>query len=457
MQYRARNGTADTWKESSEVTIVDVNSIEIQVADWDDVTGETIVLLKGTKYQFRAIPSPSGASWPSNSPIWSGIAQGTGPTIDVTFDSTGTKTLNAKCCCDDGKTVTIEVMEPIVYQVGFSGDHTLYKTPVADQGWGDGDYAITDPVYVLYAAKNEPVCVTKNSSSVSLTDVKLSAHYNAPPLSYPATITVDAGGIEEWNESSGVNISGFYSDSISLSITGNIINEVKKYDGTFQIDWKYKVPSGTDTWYTIGSTSHTMYVTYGTPDPGGSELTEQRINELCYWANGAYDPKSVADGIHSNLSLPFGSEETKLSDDWDLMCDTCDKEGECDEHARFMVRAIKLLGSTGEDYLTMASTDTDVEDLESVTAMDVTFYLLFDFDNNGVVDNRFEGSVFSGNHCYAVSPKLNANSKCELLRKVGPDGYGATQRWAEYRNDDFWNGALTGLQVPGTVSYPSCQ
>jgi hypothetical protein len=47
-------------------------------------------------------------------------------------------------------------------------------------------------------------------------------------------------------------------------------------------------------------------------------------------------------------------------------------------------------------------------------------------------------------------------SKCGLLRKIGPDSYGATQRWAQFYNDDFWYNGTTGVQLPGTVTYPSC-
>ena len=75
-----------------QVTIVGVDRIEINYAgsEWYDVTGETIVVLKGTKYTFKAFICPPGANWPENSPVWSGVASGTGETIEVTFDSEGT-------------------------------------------------------------------------------------------------------------------------------------------------------------------------------------------------------------------------------------------------------------------------------------------------------------------------------------------------------------------------------
>jgi len=283
--YTIKAGCGDGADEI-EIVVVDVNMIEIKfgpgASDWDDVTGKTIILLKGTEYQFRAVPNPLDASWPSGAPTWSGIETDTGPTIDVTFDTEGSYNLTAKCCSGSGKSVTIDVVEPEVFQVGFSGDHTLYKTPDSNDGWDDGITVITDPVYVDPNI-NDPVCVTKNSSSISLTNVKLKV---SQALSYPAIIAVDAGGTEEWNESSAVNFTGETSDEASLSITGQIINQVKKYGGSFENQWKYKVPSGSDTWYTINNTNHTVYVTWGEPEPGGSDTTVQRMDWACDIADG---------------------------------------------------------------------------------------------------------------------------------------------------------------------------
>jgi len=70
------NTVTDTATES--LTVVGIDKIKICVDTiWDDVTGSSIVLLKGSKYTFKAYPKPAGASWPSGKPVWSGVASGT--------------------------------------------------------------------------------------------------------------------------------------------------------------------------------------------------------------------------------------------------------------------------------------------------------------------------------------------------------------------------------------------
>jgi hypothetical protein len=312
---------------------------------------------------------------------------------------------------------------------------------------------IIDPVYNSDTGINNSVCVTKDSNSIWLTNVKLKV---AEPLSYWTYIRIDANGTEDWDESTNdILFSGTTSQQASLKIMGNIINSVKKYPGHFQIQWKYRVPSGSNNWIGSNTTSHTVYVTYGIPSPTGYNVTEKRVNWCCEKANGAVDPKGVADGIHLGLNAnpPNDGSGDIQSDDWLLLSGTPYK-GECDEQARFMVRAIELIGSSGSSYLTYASTDSNVRDQQSKMQDGKKWWLKFDFDNDGTVDNNFEGSVSSGNHYYAVWPSLNAGSECHLLRQIGPDNLGASQRWVRTYDDTFWG--YTVEQLPGNELYPNC-
>jgi len=298
----AKCGAGDVGDEII-VTVVGVGEIHIRYAtspeSWEDVTEDpNLVVLKGTKYTFKAFPDPAGAIWPSD-PNWSGVASGTGETIDVNFPSVGTYELTAKCCsADTGKTVEIEVVEPTVYQLGFGGDPNLYHTPDANNGWADGNSPITDPVYNSEIGDNNSVCVTRSSSGVSLTHVKLKV---TEGLSYATIIKVDANGTEDWNESGDVSFTGTSTAETSLGITGSIISEVKVYSGNFQIQWQYKVPAGTNTWYATNTTSHTVYVTWDTPSPSGCSVTEQRIAWVCTEADGDTNLPDAADHIYLAL------------------------------------------------------------------------------------------------------------------------------------------------------------
>jgi hypothetical protein len=451
-----KGGTFAKDTLGTPLKVIEVNEIDIYAGFWDNVTDgnePNIVILKGTQYTFRALPNPSGYGWPASYPTWTlnstGIGAAGDPNVNIAFNNAGTFTLNAKCVpTDSGKSVAIKVIEPYVYQIDCQ-EVPLYYDPNIPPGnvWADGNTPIDSPVYDVNTSKNEPFCIVRNTSISIIITLQVEE-----PLTYSPSIKIDANGTQEWNESEVVPF------GTTTFVSGDLdVNEVKVFNNNFQLHWYYKVTNGSNSWYSIETTSHTLYVIYGPPNPGGCELTVKRISTLCTWANGANTTSLVADGIHSHLSLPFGHDPNKQSDDWDLMWSASGKVGECDEHARFMVRTLDLIGATGYDYLTLASTDSTIgPDPEDVNDSGNIYYLSFDFGNTGYVNNRFEGSVSSGGKYYAVTPKLSATSKCGLLRQIGPDSYHATQRWAQHKNDDFWNQPPTGLQLPGTVSYPSC-
>jgi len=119
-----------------------------------------------------------------------------------------------------------------------------------------------------------------------------------------------------------------------------------------------------------------------------------------------------------------------------------------------MLRGMYLMGIVGSTYNTFASTDTTVHLPESKTQGGKIWWLKFDFDDNGQVDNNFEGSVIAHPRYYTVWPSLSADSECLLLRQVGPDAYGATQRWVRTVGDNFWGNVLETL--PGNENYPPC-
>ncbi|MHC4867714.1 MAG: hypothetical protein ACYTEX_26890, partial [Planctomycetota bacterium] len=399
-------------------------------------------------------------------PEWSGAASGAGVFKWVTFSSEGSKEVTAKCCstCGDGKTVNIEVVEPSVCEVGFYGDYVLFETPVEWEGWADGVNEIPVPQYDCNTGDDFEICVPMGSSNVGLWKVKLRVD---EAITYTTAIKVDAGGTELWDESNDVSFpqASVLSEEALLEITGSIVDEVKVYDNDFQIDWKYKVPSpgGTNSYYTINTTDHNVYVVYDDPNYGDDgEFTVQRIDKLCTWADGNDTRKEIADSIHSSLSLPFGS--TNQSDYWDLMCGSCSAEGQCDEHARFMVRCLDMIGTLGSEwYNTYASNDVNVLEADSKIVDSNLYYLKFDADGNHEVDNHFEGSVkvptndaMTQFHFYTVSPKLDANSPCLLWRQIGPDNKDWKQVWVHSPSGEWIDAWIGEDTLAGFEGYDSC-
>ena len=124
---------------SSSKTIT-IYVVEVDVIQYDDPDiGYTNIVFplyvyKGTTVNFKAIPAPSGASWPSGKPVWGGTsgASGTGSTTSVTFNTLSSslsdyKTVTAEC----GNTVTANVVVfdfegVFTPEDNFSGRHTMY-------------------------------------------------------------------------------------------------------------------------------------------------------------------------------------------------------------------------------------------------------------------------------------------------------------------------------------------
>ncbi len=116
-----------------------------------DVTG-TIYIYKGDTVDFKAIPNPSGASWPSGKPVWGGTsgASGSGETKTVTFNTASTgatdyKTVTAEC----GNTVTanvvvkpiqtiVAVLEGQNFAAGWTAE-TLSEVVMAQSWYNTGD------------------------------------------------------------------------------------------------------------------------------------------------------------------------------------------------------------------------------------------------------------------------------------------------------------------------------
>jgi hypothetical protein len=302
--------------------------------------------------------------------------------------------------------------------------------------------------------QNDPAAYKKNIN------VTIKARFEvSPALITSAKIRATTSGSilgnlgeQTVNFFSGVSSPEYVTFTPSSSTPGSISK------GTVTWQWKAKDLNGeSSSEYNINvSGPHTIYTVYDSPKCSLDECTADHFKWSCTKAQGEDTERGTADAIHTALDAdpPLdGNEGSINTDGWELLLGS-PYSGWCDEQARFMVRVLKLLGTTGTAYNTYASSDTAVTTYESKEQNGKTWFLKFDFDNNGEIDNNFEGSVSSGSHYYAVWPSLDADSECGLLRKVGPDGIGATQRWV--RTDDGTFGGRTEETLPGTEAYPVC-
>lgn len=268
------------------VPVMEVSHMKVYPNDyygWCTIYGgSTITVLKGAKYTFKAIPSPSG-SWPAGEPQWSGLASGTGETIDVSFTSSGTHTLTAKCgSADTGKTVTIKVMVPQpdeVYFVDYSPgeEHDIYN--------------VVDPVWKRVNNPDDPASYTKNKH------IRIRAKFWAPDtLTYSTQVHVDVSDVE-WGlftEDTSETFWGWPSESTFHNSNGLLSDIIGST--TLNLTWGYKVPSGTNQWITMASNSgpHKVYAVFGAPECGFSNYTKSNVDEAVGKASGESTESSIA-------------------------------------------------------------------------------------------------------------------------------------------------------------------
>ncbi len=196
------------------------------------------------------------------------------------------------------------------------------------------------------------------------------------------------------------------------------------------IQWECKVPSGTNDWYPISQTTHKVYITYGTPLPGGQETTEKRIDAVCGWGGGRSGEYSVTLGIHPNMGGACGANG---SDDWDLMWTAT---GDCDDSARFMRRCVNMVGiPDGIVQLVRATTDAGAGnclDLEWQDTGLIRWWLILDFDTGSGYDwNAWEGCLEVAGAYWAVCPRLIATDDYDMLKNKLP----CQQYWVETENN----------------------
>ncbi len=260
------------------VSAVGVDGIYVMphpATEWLDVTESTIVVLKGARYTFKALPYPVDASWPFATPVWSGMVSGAGQTIDVPFNNVGTQYLMAGCRPIEERRVTIDqvLLEPdeVSFLDYYAGDeHDIY--------------GVSDPVWKRVSSPYNPACYTKYKF------LYVGGKFWAPlNLTYSTPIYVDledqpTGCTFLSNEITVKNWPSARSDHRS---TERLPNQIGSQQYTFI--WKYRVPSGTNQWIDMANTSgpHKVYRVFEAPKAPEASPKKYILDYACTWADSA--------------------------------------------------------------------------------------------------------------------------------------------------------------------------
>ncbi len=194
-----------------------------------------------------------------------------------------------------------------------------------------------------------------------------------------------------------------------------------------------------------------FYYTWA-PPLGDEPPATKRLDWVTQAAHGKATEEACADGVHSALAqtppyepgnkpiLPAGQNE------WQLLDHDTSYSGECDEQARLMTRAMRLLGIPATTSLVHASTNTIVTDREFTSSYGGQAFLFLSFGNN-TYDigswNLFEGVCNVASKTYAVWPSLKADSELDMLRLLNA---------GQYYVHVFWHGP-TNWQFLGVADF----
>ncbi len=119
---------------TANVVVVEIDKIQWRLSGgtYADVPG-TLYVAKNSQVDFKAIIKPSGASWPSGQPVWTGATPDTPPdTASATFNSVSSSSTDYKtvtCACGNTKTVNVVVVEIDKIQWKYHSQSTYSDAP----------------------------------------------------------------------------------------------------------------------------------------------------------------------------------------------------------------------------------------------------------------------------------------------------------------------------------------
>jgi len=336
-----------SWSVATKYEIKDVKVKKIYVNGQDFTDGQITVLI-GTTHQFFATPDPDNATWPVDKPVWNVINSSgnfvIGATTNVTFPNEGTCTITATCT--NSKSVTVKVVKPEVYSVGFSGNGqiTLKKNnPDNDIYQNNGDTTITNPVWIKNT-KNDPVAFKMNVKPTVTVGLRLT-----DKLSFAGTGTFK-GTLAGTNITATQNFT--FPANVENASTSVVMNNFVTTElyitkaGEATLNWEIK--SEENNWVSLDSTKHEWYITY---DNTINTTTLKRINWATSKANGATTITTAADVVAQKLSqnpgyIPVGTGLSSDQNAWRFL--DMGKSGDCATLSKLSVTCLGVLGVPAE-------------------------------------------------------------------------------------------------------------
>jgi hypothetical protein len=431
---------------------------DVIVAIEDHVPDDDFVALLGSTLACSANGEPAGGSYAWDIKTGTGAWEpvGSGRSIDITFDSVGSKTVRVTYTLPDGRsdwaTVGGTVVTANLLEISFTGDHQIYENSADTdhEGWGVGATAITDPVWTS-TGTDKPVCYTKNSQ-LAMT-LKLDVIPDLPTgKELPVTLVVSG----DYAGSASVKLKGSTVNA-SLTTTTRLADEV--YKDMFGLTWS--VTQGS-TSADIGTSEHTIYVTYDAPK---ETVTPKRLNQVCSeWACGQTTKHGAAESLgeqfleHPPYFSPVGRIRSDKTEMWYMMETSDPHPGDCIAYAQLKRKALRSIGIDCAWGAVFASHDDGKTWMDREYHPEHPNWLLAFTGTPGF--NAYEGAIKLQDggtwYCYSGNPNMVASHNTEegaaiILLRTYVGSYGTGKQ--EYYIETIDAGGIhhfepTGVEVP---------
>ena len=295
--------------------------------------------------------------------------------------------------------------------IKFTSDHNMLKDNNAN--WSNTG-SVLEPEWITNPLRNKAISHTKNTRLVADITVNVGPPGTSFDLIGTGISSNDTSFKKTGNTSTGAD------QVITIMADANLPNAVSQL---FRyIVWKIKAGGKEQL---IGfSGPHKIYVTYGTPSGG---VTERRMRWSCQKANAQDTPENIADKIHSGVkaNTTFGGGGVE---GWNLLAGG---SGDCDNLARLMSYAMKLLGvSPATVRKVRASSNAGAGnclDLETQWFFGTRYLIMyFTLASPSYRWNAYEGGCETAGKYYAIEPFIKATDDYDMLRKIT-----CTQHWVK--------------------------
>ena len=238
---------------------------------WTDITAGTLAVAQSSTVSFKALPNPSGASWPSGQPVWGGTsgasASGT-DTTSVTFSTASSSTTDFKtvtATCGNTVTVNVLVVYAVINEVDFTSDPGVLTDYNTDYSGSGG--TVYSPRGWVNGGANNPITHTQGQS------VSINATVCVQPsgVAFNLTGTGPIGALSF--QQTGLTSTGT-NQSVAMTSNGTLAAQIDILNDS--ISWSVVV-NGLS--FNAGSSGpHKIYVTWGAP---GSGPTLKRVSWAC--------------------------------------------------------------------------------------------------------------------------------------------------------------------------------